>query len=124
MRAKVKLLGFRRDIFSILETTDIYVQPSVKEGLGKTIMEAMICRCATIVTDSGGPSEIVENNKSGLVVEKENSMALKEALIFLLDNREEMIKMQKAANRRICTHFTMEAMFEGLKKQYMELISA
>ncbi len=62
--------GFRKDIRGILHGSDLYVSHSASEALGISILEAMACGLPVVATNSGGPSEIINNeNNCGILVE-------------------------------------------------------
>ena len=65
---------------------DIFVVPSVKESFGVSALEASACGKPVIVSNVGGLPEVVENEKTGLIVEKQNSSLLAEAIEKLISN--------------------------------------
>ena len=73
-----RILGFIYDIFPYTAMCDIYVQPSVTEGLGRSIIEAMCLRKPVIVTDRGGAKELVDEGINGFVVPAKSSFAIAE----------------------------------------------
>ncbi|HNY29995.1 MAG TPA: glycosyltransferase [Fibrobacteria bacterium] len=69
-----------------LASSDVFAFPSTTDTFGNAVLEALACGVATVVTDQGGPKEIVEADRSGLVVPGEDAKALSEAILRLLDD--------------------------------------
>ncbi|MFH0835432.1 MAG: glycosyltransferase family 4 protein [Candidatus Micrarchaeota archaeon] len=90
----VKFLGHRRDIANLLAENEIFVLPSLSEGLPVALLEAMASGCACVVTDVGLP---VENNKTALVVEPANPSSLAFALNRLLRDKKLRARLGKNA---------------------------
>jgi glycosyltransferase involved in cell wall biosynthesis len=82
----VKLPGLVSDVRRILSVSDIFVQPSVMEGLGISILEALAMRVAVIATEVGGIPEIVKNEYNGLLVEPKSRKSLLAAMLRLKEN--------------------------------------
>ncbi len=85
LESRVKFLGFRHDIPDILKATDIFVLPSVSEGLSLSLLEAKAAGCACVVSNIGLP---VIDNVTGIVFEPGNSKSLKNAILKLIDSPE------------------------------------
>ena len=87
LQDRVFLTGFREDISAIIKQLEIFVLPSISEGLSIATIEAMALGKPVIVTDSGGPKEIVENEKTGLIVPPKDSRAIAESVIRLISDK-------------------------------------
>ena len=83
-----------------LKAFDIFVLPSVKEGLPYVILEAMAAEVPIITTNVGGIPELIENGKSGLLVEPKNPIALAGAIERLLNNPEQQKSLAKNAKQQ------------------------
>lgn len=77
---RVHFLGIRSDIPELLAISDCFVLPSRHEGMPIVLLEAIAANKAIVTSDFGASKEILENNKSGLIVPKENVEQLAEAL--------------------------------------------
>ena len=86
LEENIKLLGYRDDINELLSITDIYLASSLREGLPVNIMEAMYKGIPVIATDNRGHREIIENNKTGFIIN--NQEELKEKVIELKKDNE------------------------------------
>lgn len=81
---KVKFLGLRNDVASILGECDIFVRPSLLEGMPLTVLEAMACSLPVIATAVGGTPELVSDGVTGLLVEPANHRELANAILRLV----------------------------------------
>jgi glycosyltransferase involved in cell wall biosynthesis len=114
---KVVFTGFREDVLDILAATDIYVLPSISEGLSISLLEAKASGCASIVTDIGLP---VEDGKTALVVPPGDPDTLRNALERLLRNkglREELSRNSKEDAKK----YSWEKAVEEYSKIFNEL---
>lgn len=84
--SNLKAVGFVEDLRPIYKQFDIYVQPSLSEGLGKSIVECMLNGIPVIATKSGGPEELIIDQESGLLIDKKSSDQLGKAIQSLIDS--------------------------------------
>lgn len=82
----VKFLGFRSDINKLLESTDIVTLLSHREGLPKSIMEAMVAKVPGVVTNTRGLRDLIVNNENGFVVSHKDEIGLITAFVSLINN--------------------------------------
>ncbi len=80
--------GFRKDIGNFLKLFDIFVMASKLEGLGTSILDAQAQGLPVVGTNTGGIPEAVQNGINGVLVERQNSQALADGLIKLIDSPE------------------------------------
>ena len=83
---RVVFAGFRTDIRSLLAAADLFVIPSLKEGLPMVLLEAMACRCPIVTTNVGAIPDVISDRKTGLLVPPNNAMALSAAIGELLSD--------------------------------------
>jgi glycosyltransferase involved in cell wall biosynthesis len=84
----VLALGFRNDIADLLYASDIFVLPSYREGLPRSIIEAMSMKIPVIATDIRGCREEVMEGKNGYLIPKRDSKALTQKLLTLVKDSE------------------------------------
>ncbi|GHU76950.1 hypothetical protein AGMMS49992_23570 [Clostridia bacterium] len=77
-----------KDVFKFLDEMDIYIQPSLQEGLSRSIVEAMSRALPIIATDVGGNVELIEHE---CIIKKRNSADIEKIIIRLLDHKQEMV---------------------------------
>jgi glycosyltransferase involved in cell wall biosynthesis len=120
----VHRLGFRQDAPSITAACDVFVLPSVKrEGLSRSLIEAMAYGVAPVVTDCGGSPELVEQGVSGIVVPVRDAAALANAIEQLARDSKLRDRYGHAARKRIDSDFKIENTIEQTINVYTELVT-
>jgi glycosyltransferase involved in cell wall biosynthesis len=69
-RQRIRFLGHLDDVLPVLQASDVYVLPSRTEALGIALLEAMSCKLLCVATRTSGPSEIIEHDSNGFLVEQ------------------------------------------------------
>ena len=106
VKERIHVPGHRRDAPAIMAACDVFVLPSLKrEGLARSLIEAMAYRVAPVVTDCGGSPELVVDGECGIVVPVRDAAALARAIGRLYESPELRKRMGAAARERIGTHF-------------------
>jgi glycosyltransferase involved in cell wall biosynthesis len=123
LEAAVKFAGFRVDIPQLLSTMDLLVLPSHREGMPRTILEAMASGKPVVATDIRGCREEVVDGGTGFLVPVKNPLALAEAIVRLLTNKEEASRMGEAGRRRAREKFDEKKVVERQLEIYRELLN-
>lgn len=97
----IQLLGFRNDVNELLQITDIVSLLSHREGLPKSIMEAMAASIPCVVSDTRGLRDLISNDRSGYVVPHGDDISLVESLVSLLNDKEKRGRMGAAAFQEV-----------------------
>ena len=105
---------------TLYQTHPVYVICSRYEGNPKTLLEAMSCGCAVIGTNVPGIREVIEHEKSGLLVE-ESVDSLRSAILRLMDDEGFRIRLGKEARRQIMAENSLEAAIQQELTVYKEL---
>ncbi|MBU1998123.1 MAG: glycosyltransferase family 4 protein [Candidatus Omnitrophica bacterium] len=111
------------DTRQILQALDVFVMPSLKEGLGLGLMEAMALGVPVIGSNVGGIKSLLKAGKNGLLVEPGNSLAIAEAVLELLRDREKAIRLAHNARDFIINNFSLEEMVTKTERVYRECLS-
>lgn len=93
----INYLGHVDDMPNLLNTIDIAVLPSAREGLPKSLIEALACGIPIITTDVPGCRDVVENRFDGILIQYGRPSKLKQAIEFLISNQEEYNRFSKNA---------------------------
>lgn len=101
LRDRIQILGQRKDITDLLAATDIYVLPSYREGLPRSLIEAQSMAVPCVATDIRGCREVVEEGVTGLLITPGDHEALGKALYKLLNNSELRLRMGQEGRRRM-----------------------
>ena len=98
LKDKVIFTGMRDDVSELISIMDIYVQPSLNEGMGKTIVQAMMLGKPIIATNVQGIPSLIKDGERGILVPSKNSQAIADAIKKLLSNKE--ISQKVSANAK------------------------
>jgi glycosyltransferase involved in cell wall biosynthesis len=89
----------REDFLKLMSSADVYIQPSLWEGFGIAILEAMACGKPVIVTRVGGPIDFIVDGKSGLLIDPNDVNSLAHAIDRLAFNNELRQAISKNARK-------------------------
>ena len=119
--------GDRSDIADLLQLMDIFLLPSLAEGISNTVLEAMSSSLPVIATRVGGNPELVEDGVTGRLIPNDDVEALAAAMLELLDNTDLRETMGAAGRKKVEQQFdwdkTVErymAVYDGLLKKGSE----
>jgi glycosyltransferase involved in cell wall biosynthesis len=115
-------LGHREDVRDLLSVYDIFVLPSLSEGMPLALLEAMAAGVPAVATRVGGVSEVIENGKTGLLVPPGDSRALADGIATLLENPALATELGEAARQVAVSRFSLERMVRAYQDIYAELI--
>lgn len=118
----VLFLGKRTDIPKLLKISDIFVLPTMFEGMSNAIMEAMACGLPVITTDIPENRVLVENNINGLLVPIRDSSALIQTIRKMGENPEIRKRLSEEAKITIKNSFSLEKIAEKWENILMEII--
>ena len=118
------LPGERDDVPELLRAMDIFVLPSLAEGISNTILEAMASGLPVVATDVGGNSELVATGKTGILVPRADPYAMAEAIRSYVD--DPLLRREDGARgRQRCEReFSIDAMVERYATLYDSLLEA
>jgi len=112
------------ELFEYYQQADIFVFPSVwNEAFGMPIVEAMSMGLPVIATRGGAFPELVEDEKTGLLVERGDAEALAEAILRLLENDNLRIAMGEAGQQRAVEKFAWDYQAQKLSQQYYAMMT-
>ncbi len=119
---KVLFLGYYENIRELFAVSDLYVSSSTSEGFSLTLVEAMMEGLPVIATQSGGPEEIVEDGKTGVLVPVASPAALADAIIELCDNAVLRNSLAIHGQSHAKTNFGIKAMINGYEQLFREVV--
>lgn len=106
----VWLAGSRDDVPEIMRGFDVFVLPSLNEGISNTILEAMSCGIPVVATRVGGNPELVMEGQTGILVPPSNPKAMAEALLSYFNDKPMRQSHGQAGHNRVKREFSLEAM--------------
>jgi len=121
LQKNVIFTGVRSDIPKALAAMDIFVLPSLTEGLPMALLEAMAAKKAIVATAVGSIPRVIRNHENGVTVPPNDTPALSEALAALLNNRKNALRFADYAFKEVQS-FSAETMGQKYIKLYDQLI--
>jgi glycosyltransferase involved in cell wall biosynthesis len=118
LESNVKLLGYRADIPDLLDAADLYVMPSLSEGLPMAMIEAMLAGKAIVASDVGGIPELLESSEHGSLVQPGDASELAARISELIDDPVRRKRMGETARQRAAEKFTASAMVDSYEALY------
>lgn len=119
---RVIFLGQRNDIPELLNSCDLFVLPSLLEGLPLSVMEAMSAAKPVIATDIDGINEVIIDGENGLLFPPADSKALAERIKLLLSDNELARRLAVSGKERVSRDFSAERMIEEVTGIYRDII--
>ncbi len=113
---RVRLLGLRDDIPRLLAAADVFVQPSLSEGMPLAVLEAMAASLPVVASRVGGVHEAVADGETGRLVPSGRPPELAAALAAVLDSADRGAGLGRAGRRRVEAVFSAPAMAQGLPR--------
>ena len=120
VNGKVKFLGWREDINELMPVFDMLVLPSLNEGMGRVLVEAMAAGKPVVASRVGGIPDLVRHGETGYLVPPADEKSLADAILMLLNDRDEA-KLMGQRGKQVCQQFSLEAMIQKLDDLYSDL---
>ncbi len=124
LQSAVSLAGFVDDLAQVYSALDVFVFPSLLEGLGTSLLAAMSYALPVVAVAQDAGLEVVEDGRNGLLVPASDSTALASAIVRLLGDAELAARLGAAARETIQQRFTADRMVENTLRIYQQVSSA
>ena len=111
--------GPRLDIPELLKLFDLYVLPSLWEGMPMVLLEAMAAECPVVATDVGGVARVIEHEQNGLLIPPRDPEALAVAVVKLLSDENLRDKFKKNGLAKFRQKFSAEIMTRKYEQLYL-----
>jgi glycosyltransferase involved in cell wall biosynthesis len=121
LQETVRFLGTRRDLPEIYRAMDLFVQPSLWEGLPLALLKAMGAGLPVVGTRVSGSLEAVEDGVNGRLVAPGDPQALAQAILELARHPEERRRLGDAARSTVVRRYSLVAMLRRLEELYLDL---
>jgi glycosyltransferase involved in cell wall biosynthesis len=119
---KIYLLGEREDVPDLLAGAEIFLLSSRKEGLPRTVIEAMLAGLPVVATRVGGLPELVEDSITGFLVPPGDPEALASVLQKLIEDPDLRRTMGEAGRKKALLEFTLDRMLKETLRVYEEVL--
>jgi glycosyltransferase involved in cell wall biosynthesis len=117
----IRLFPFQ-DPYPFYNIFDIFVLPSKSEAFGLVCVEAMMCKCCTVRTDTNGALDQIDHGKEGFIFPKGDSEALAKILLHILQNPELALAISANGRKKALENFTIESMTEKTLEVYNKVV--
>ena len=119
---KIIFSGMREDVPEILSILDVFVLPSLNEGLPMALLEAQAARIPAVATRVGAIPDVLEDGVTGILVNSKDPEAISEAIIRILEDHDSALSMAQKGFERVRDDFSSEKMASKYLSLYKELI--
>jgi glycosyltransferase involved in cell wall biosynthesis len=118
--ANIHFLGWRTDTPKLLSALDIFVLPSLWEGMPLAILEAQAKGLPCIVSNIQGNNHLVIHGETGLLFELDNSRQLEQFISRLIDNNDERLLLGELSRRKILSEYDIEKRIQTISNLYLK----
>jgi glycosyltransferase involved in cell wall biosynthesis len=117
----ISFCGAVAEIIPYLQKSDLFVLPSLSEGLSNVLLEAMACSIPIVATRVGGNIDLIRDGENGILVEPENSNQLSEAMQKILQDKALAKKLGSEARKTVEQRFSLISIADKYISLYREL---
>ncbi|MBC7878651.1 MAG: glycosyltransferase [Anaerolineales bacterium] len=110
-----------KDMPAYYSLMDVFVHPSLRDGMPNALLEAMACEKAVIATPVGGAMDVVEDGKNGVIVNVNDENMLAEKILELLNDPKKRTILGKHARQAVTEGFTLEKELQANLDIYRKL---
>jgi len=122
LRGRVHFIGASNRVPELLNALDVYVLPSLCEGISNSLLEAMATGLPVIASDTGGNPEVVVDGESGLLFPVGDFRRLADQLLLLYSAKERRVQFGQMALCRVKEQFSLDSMVEQYEEMYSSLV--
>lgn len=119
---QVRFWGFRDDAQAIIDSMDVFVLPSLHEGIPYALLEAMALSKAVVCSNVGGIKEVISHGKDGMLVQPGDPKSLGDAIVVLLDDLNYAELLGRNASKKVHCEFSVELMVKRTTNLYNNLM--
>ncbi len=119
---RIIFTGQTNEVFKYMAASDVLVHPSYREGFSMVIQEAMAMQLAVVTTDIPGPSEVIEEGVSGILVQPRDSDSLYKGMKSLISNPDRISQMGAAGRERCEKLFNRQRMLDLTYEHRMSIM--
>jgi len=120
----VYFLGFKPDVRRYLAVSDLYVSAARYEGLGMSLIEALAAGISVVATRVDGIPEVIEHERTGILVEPDNPEMLADAMLKLLNCESTRNRFRENGLKRVAEHFEISGVVDRYEDLYLRCLAA
>lgn len=106
-----------------LASMDLFIAPSLQEGFGLAIVEAMAAGVPVVASDSGGPTEIIRDGESGFLIPPADASALESAIRTVLKDPDQRARIAREAREQARIRFDMDRVIQEVEQVYAQAVA-
>jgi glycosyltransferase involved in cell wall biosynthesis len=118
----IHAVGFKSNVKDYFAISDALVFPSYREGFPNVVMQAGAMGLPSIATDINGCNEIIEEGTNGIIIPPKDVIALKNAMLEMIENKELYNHLKSNAREMITSRYEQRIVWEALLEEYKRLI--
>lgn len=114
----VRIAGFQQQPLRFIRDCDLYVQPSLSEGFGIAIVEAMGCGLPVLATSVGGVPEIIQDGVNGWIMDDPTDENIAQKIINIMRSKHDLHRVADSAKQSVAYRFSPKTYLESLNALY------
>jgi len=122
IEANIRFMGFRKDVFRLLNIFDIFVLTSIHEGIPMALLETMSLGKPVVVTRVGGMPEIIEDNINGMLINPGDSQSFAQVVSALIEDRDLRQRLSCHAIQDASTQYSLDNTVANTLELYSNII--
>ena len=120
---RVRFVGHAEDVAGLLASSDLFVLPSRSEAFPNSVLEAMAAGLPVVATRVGGITELVEHQRTGVLVPPDDERALSFALLDLVQWPAHAARLGEAARSTVASRYSFDQMVSAFERVYREQLA-
>jgi glycosyltransferase involved in cell wall biosynthesis len=118
----VLFIGDKLDVVPYLQASDLFVLPSIAEGLSNALLEALACGLPAIASSVGGTPDVIIHKETGWLVPPDDPAVLREAIITLLGDEKLQHRLRRQARNHVVNNYSLAKMADRLVDLYRQVL--
>jgi glycosyltransferase involved in cell wall biosynthesis len=123
LQSSVQIMGWRQDVAELLSVLDVFVLPSLWEGMPLAILEAMASKLPVIASDISGNHDLVTHGVDGILFDSDNDEQLADALLSLMNSPSMREELGAKARDKVFEHYQVHDRVERVSNLYLSLLA-
>jgi glycosyltransferase involved in cell wall biosynthesis len=120
----MRFMGLIDDVLDYYRAADLFILPSVGEGLSNALLEAMAVGLPAIASRVGGTTDVITDGETGLLFTPNDSVALLEKILYLFGDKRLRNKIAKAGRKYVINNYSLSTTAEKLYRLYLSQIES
>jgi len=118
LEGNIFLVGYKENASLLLKAFDVFLLPSIKEGLPYVLLEAGVASLPSIASATGGIPEIIDDMETGVLVKPKDSEEIGKAIMYLAENKAKMKEFGQELHKKVAKNFSTSKMIKQAMKIY------